>query len=162
MVESKARQAGMSFPERHQLRQEKAAPILTEIKDWLHQNSTKVLPASLMGKAINYTVGMWPRLQRYITDGRFEIDNNLIENAIRPIALGRKNYLFAGSHEAAGRAGLIYSLVATAKHHDVNPTEYLEFVINDISDYPFKHLIDLLPQNWKTKFACPEANIPTY
>ena len=111
----------------------------------------KVLPASLIGKAINYTVGMWPRLERYITDGRFEIDNNLIENTIRPIALGRKNYLFAGSHQAAQNAALIYSVVATAKYHDVNPTEYLEFVLRNIADYPFPKLADLLPQNWKTQ-----------
>jgi len=152
-VEKEARDAGMSFSDRYQLRREKSAPILIEIKDWLHKNGTQVLPASLIGKAINYTVGMWPRLERYITDGRFEIDNNLIENAIRPIAIGRKNYLFAGSHDAAGRAALIYSLVTTAKHHEVNPTQYLEFLIRNISDYPYHKLADLLPQNWKTKFA---------
>lgn len=152
-VEKKAREAEMSFSERYQLRREESTPILIEIKDWLQKNGTQVLPASLIGKAINYTVGMWPRLERYITDGRFEIDNNLIENAIRPIAIGRKNYLFAGSHDAAGRAALIYSLVTTAKHHDVNPTEYLEFLIRNISEYPYHKLADLLPQNWKTNSA---------
>lgn len=150
-VEREARVAGLSFADRYQLRQERAAPILAEIKEWLHQNGVKVLPASLIGKAINYTVGLWPRLERYVTDGRFEIDNNLIENAIRPIALGRKNYLFAGSHEAAKNAALIYSVMATAKHHDVNPVEYLEYVFQNILDYPFHKLADLLPQNWKTK-----------
>jgi len=151
LVEREARQAGLSYSDRHQLRQEKAAPALTEIKEWLHQNSTKVLPASLIGKAINYTVGMWPRLERYITDGRFEIDNNLIENAIRPIALGRKNYLFAGSHNAARNAALIYSVLATAKYHDVNPAAYLEYLFQTILDYPFHKLSDLLPQNWKAR-----------
>jgi len=151
LVEEEARQANLTYSDRHQLRQEKSAPILAEIKEWLHQNGTRVLPASLIGKAINYTVGMWPRLERYITDGRFEIDNNLIENTIRPIALGRKNYLFAGSHQAAQNAALIYSLVATAKYHEVNPAEYLEFVLRNISDYPFPKLADLLPQNWKTR-----------
>jgi len=151
LVEKEARQANLSYSDRYQLRQEKSVPILGEIKEWLHQNGTKALPASLTGKAINYTVGMWPRLERYITDGRFEIDNNLIENAIRPIALGRKNYLFAGSHEAAQNAALIYSLVATAKYHNVNPTEYLEFVLRNISDYPHHKLADLLPQNWKLR-----------
>lgn len=150
-IERKARQAQLSYEGRYQLRQEQSVPILTGINEWLHQNGMKVLPASLIGKAINYTVGMWPRLERYITDGRFEIDNNLIENTIRPIALGRKNYLFAGSHQAAQNAALIYSVVATAKYHDVNPTEYLEFVLRNIADYPFPKLADLLPQNWKTQ-----------
>lgn len=146
-----AREAGLSYTDRYQLRQEKSVSLLAEIKEWLQQNGTKVLPASLVGKAINYTVGMWPRLERYISDGRFEIDNNLIENAIRPIAVGRKNYLFAGSHEAAKNAALIYSIMATAKYHDVNPAVYLEYVFQSILDYPFHKLADLLPQNWKTQ-----------
>ena len=151
LVEREAREAGLSYSDRYQLRQEKAAPALTGIKEWLHQNGAKVLPASLIGKAINYTVGMWPRLERYISDGRFEIDNNLIENAIRPIALGRKNYLFAGLHDAARNAALIYSVQATAKYHDVNPTAYLEYLFQTILDYPFHKLSDQLPQNWKTR-----------
>ena len=151
LVERGAREAGLSYSDRYQLRQEKAAPALTGIKEWLHQNGAKVLPASLIGKAINYTVGMWPRLERYISDGRFEIDNNLIENAIRPIALGRKNYLFAGLHDAARNAALIYSVQATAKYHDVNPTTYLEYLFQTILDYPFHKLSDQLPQNWKTR-----------
>ena len=151
-LEKEARNAGLLFADRYQLRQKNAVPILYEIKQWLDQTVTRVLPASLIGKAVNYTIGMWPRLERYVTDGRFEIDNNLIENAIRPIALGRKNYLFSGSHEAAQRAALVYSLMATAKYHEVDPSEYLESIIKNISDYPWKQLADLLPQNWKIKF----------
>jgi transposase len=151
LIEREAREAGLSYQDRYQLRQQKALPILAEIKEWLHQNGTKVLPASLIGKAINYTVVMWPRLERYVTDGRFEIDNNLIENAIRPIALGRKNYLFAGSHDAARNAALIYSVLATAKYHDVNPAEYLQSLFETILDHPFHKLDELLPKNWKTK-----------
>jgi hypothetical protein len=96
---------------------------------------------------------MWPKLERYMTDGRFEIDNNLIENAIRPIAIGRKNHMFAGSHDAAKQAALINSLVTTARHHDVNPEEYLEYVIQNISYYPYHKLADQLPQNWKSRSA---------
>lgn len=92
---------------------------------------------------------MWPRLVRYVNDGHYEIDNNLIENTIRPIALDRKNYPFFGSHQAAKNAALIYSSMATAKYHDVNPTEYLQDIISSISDYPYHKLADLLPQNWK-------------
>jgi len=148
-IERAAREKKLSVENRFELRQKESKPVLVEIKTWLDENAIKVLPASLIGKAINYIVGYWPRLERYITDGRYEIDNNLVENAIRPIALGRKNYLFAGSHEAAGRAAMVYSIMATAKHHNINPTEYLEFVIARISNYPYKQLSDLLPQNWK-------------
>ncbi len=81
-----------------------------------------------------------------------EIDNNLVENAIRPVALGRKNYLFAGSHEGAKRAALIYSLVATAKLHEVEPFEYMKDILSRIADYPYQQITDLLPQNWKEKF----------
>ena len=148
-IEKEARDAGMSHIERYRLRQEKSVPVLADMKKWLDQNVAQVLPRSLIGKAINYALGMWKRLERYVTDGRFEIDNNLIENAIRPIALGRKNYLFSGSHDAARHAALIYSLMATAAYHEVDPSEYLKFVINNISDHPWKHLSELLPQNWK-------------
>jgi hypothetical protein len=99
----------LSPDERYRLRQASAQPILMTIKAWLDQQVREVLPKSAMGKAIGYTLGQWPKLERYTSDGRFEIDNNLIENAIRPVALGRKNDLFAGSHEGARRAALIYS-----------------------------------------------------
>ncbi len=102
-----------------------------------------------MGKAIGYMLNRWEQLGNYLVDGRLEIDNNLVENAIRPVALGRKNYLFAGSHEGAKRAALVYSFVATTKLQDVEPFEYLRDVIERISDYPYRQIADLLPQNWK-------------
>ncbi len=148
-IERQAREANLSHDERYRLRQESARPILITIKAWLDQQVREVLPKSVMGKAIGYTLGQWPKLERYISDGRFEIDNNLIENAIRPVALGRKNYLFAGSHEGARRAALIYSLVATAKRHDVEPFAYLKDLLSRIADYPQRRVAELLPQNWK-------------
>jgi len=151
-IERQAREEGMSFQERYRLRQERSQPILNTIKKWLDQECLQVLPKSLMGKAIGYILNQWPKLQNYLLDGRLEIDNNLVENAIRPVALGRKNYLFAGSHEGAKRAALIYSLVATAKLHEVEPFEYLKDIIGRISDYPYQQITDLLPANWKIKF----------
>lgn len=148
-IERQAREANLSHDERYRLRQASAQPILLSIKAWLDQQVREVLPKSVMGKAIGYILGQWPKLERYISDGRFEIDNNLIENAIRPVALGRKNYLFAGSHEGARRAALIYSLVATAKRHDVEPFAYLKDVLSRIAGYPHRHVAELLPQNWK-------------
>lgn len=152
-IERQAREANLSPDERYRLRQESARPILLAIKAWLDQQVREVLPKSVMGKAIGYTLGQWPKLERYISDGRFEIDNNLIENAIRPVALGRKNYLFAGSHEGARRAALIYSLVSTAKQHGVEPFAYLKDVLSRIADSPHRHVDQLLPQNWKLHSA---------
>ena len=101
------------------------------------------------GKAIGYMLNQWSMLIVYATDGRLEIDNNLVENAIRPVALGRKNYLFAGSHEGADRAAIIYTIVANAKLHDIEPFTYLRDVLARISDYPFKRLADLLASHYK-------------
>jgi len=148
-IERQAREANLSHDERYRLRQESARPILLTIKAWLDQQVREVLPKSDMGKAIGYTLGQWPKLEKYISDGRFEIDNNLIENAIRPVALGRKNYLFAGSHEGARRAALIYSLMATARRHGVEPFAYLKDLFSRIADYPHRRIAELLPQNWK-------------
>jgi len=146
--ERQAREAGLSFEERYQLRQSQALPILAEIKIWLDANLTVVLPKSAIGKAIGYTLGQWSKLEKYVTDGRLEIDNNLVENAIRPVALGRKNYLFAGSHEGAKRAAIVYTLLATAKRHQVEPFAYLKDLLSRIPDYPHNQVADLLPQNW--------------
>lgn len=151
-IERQAREEAMSYQERYLLRQQDSQPILNTIKAWLDEECLQVLPKSLMGKAIGYMLNQWPKLQNYLLDGRLEIDNNLVENAIRPVALGRKNYLFAGSHEGAKRAALVYSLVATAKLHEVEPFEYLRDIISRISDYPYQQIGDLLPANWKIKF----------
>lgn len=149
-IERQAREASSSHDERYRLRQESAQPILITIKAWLDQQVRQVLPKSALGKAIGYTLGQWSKLEKYVSDGRLEIDNNLIENAIRPVALGRKNYLFAGSHEGAKRAALIYSLVATAKLHGVEPFAYLKDILNRTADHPRSRVAELLPQNWKS------------
>lgn len=132
---------------RYQLCQRSALPILTAIKRWLDDQRRHVLPESALGKAIGYALGQWTRLVRYIDDGYLEIDNNWIENAIRPLALGRKNYLFAGSPVGAHRAAIIYSLVATARKHHVEPFAYLRDVITRIVEHPFHRLNQLLPPN---------------
>lgn len=150
-IERQAREAALPFEERYQLRQNHALPLLTEIKIWLDANLPLALPKSAIGKAIGYMLGQWSKLEKYVTDGRLEIDNNLVENAIRPVALGRKNYLFAGSHEGAKRAAMIYTLVATAKLHQVEPFEYLKDILSRIPDYPHHKVSDLLPQNWTPK-----------
>lgn len=148
LIERWARENQHSHEERYQLRQQSSLPILAEIKAWLDEQSRHVLPKSAMGKAIGYALGQWSRLEQYTEQGHLEIDNNWIENEIRPLALGRKNYLFAGSHEGARRAAIIYSLLATAKKHDVEPFTYFKDIFVRIKDHPFKKLNLLLPPHW--------------
>jgi hypothetical protein len=107
-----------------------------------------VAPKSPIGEAIAYALGLWPRLRAYTTDGRYLIDNNRIENTIRPLAIGRKNYLFAGSDRGARHAALMYSLLGTCRLHGVEPFAYLRDVIARIPDHKANRLSELLPQNW--------------
>lgn len=147
-IEERARKGNLSSDDRFKLRQEESIPILDAMGKWLHENCTRVLPKNDMGIAIGYMMSRWDLLRRYTTDGRFEIDNNMVENAIRPVALGRKNYLFAGSHEGAQRAAIIYTLVANAGLANKNPFDYLRDVLSRISDHPFNRLSELLACNW--------------
>ncbi|MDQ7064323.1 MAG: IS66 family transposase [candidate division KSB1 bacterium] len=150
-IERHARDAELSHADRQALRQQQARPILNHLETWLRQNHLTTLPESKIGKAITYALKRWDRLTRYVEYGQVEIDNNLVENAIRPLALGRKNYLFAGSHEGARRAAMLYSLLTTAKLHGIEPFAWLRDVLDRIADHPHKHLKDLLPQNWSPK-----------
>ncbi len=150
-TERKAREAEMDYEQTRLLRLEEALPVLKEIKAWLDEEILIVTPASAIGKAIAYTLGLWPRLIRYLEQGRFHIDNNLIENIIRPVALGRKNYLFAGSHDAAQNAAMFYSFMATCKMNDINPEIWLEHVLSVIRTHPVERLHELLPGNIPTK-----------
>jgi transposase len=148
-IEHEARDGQMSTDERYKLRQEMSKPVLGKIEELLNENAASVLPKSPMGKAIAYALNVWPKIMRYIDNGIYEIDNNLIENSIRPIAIGRKNYLFAGSHEGAKRAAMMYSLFGTCKMHNVNPMKWLTDVLTRIPKMKPSELKELLPQNWK-------------
>ncbi len=148
-IERKAREREINFETRKRYRQLYAKPILQELEDWLKENISQTLPKSAIGKAIAYTLNLWTKLRAYVDDGKYEIDNNLIENAIRPLALGRKNYLFAGSHKAAQRAAMMYSFFATCKINNTEPLAWLTDVLNRIPDHKANKLTELLPQNWK-------------
>ena len=147
-VEKQAREEELSPKQRKALRNEHAKPVLDAFKKWLDGELYKVLPDSVIGKAMAYTYKLWPRLVRYIEDGRFEIDNNPVENSIRPVALGRKNYLFAGSHGGAKRAAMMYSFLGSCKKNGVEPFAWLSDVLHRISDCKISRLHELLPQNW--------------
>ena len=130
-------------------RKEHAVPLLKELGLWLQQKYTEVLPASAIGKAIAYSLKRWDKLSLYATSSILNIDNNPIENSLRPLAVGRKNYLFAGSHAAAQRAAIFYSLLATCKNYGVNPCDWLHDVLTRIGNHPINRIKELLPQNWK-------------
>lgn len=130
------------------LRQEQAAPILEQLKAWLLENYQQVMPKSPIGQAIAYALARWEKLSAYLQHVRLQIDNNLVENAIRPLALGRKNYLFCGSHDGAGRAAMLYSFMGTCKIHQINPQVWLTDVLERIAAHPVNKLQGLLPGSW--------------
>lgn len=144
-VERKAKQEQMSFDERLKLRQKESWPILETIKQWITKNTPSVTPKSPIGKAIKYTAKRWQGLTHYITDGKLEIDNNWVENSIRPLTLGRKNYLFAGSHEGACRAAILYSFFGTCKLRGVNPYTWLKDTLDKLPFTKPEDLHTLLP-----------------
>lgn len=148
-IERKARDEEYSPEQRLSLRQQQAQPIMDKLQTWLLENKDQVLPKSNIGQAINYALNRWKYMERYLQDGKLEIDNNLVENAIRPVAIGRKNYLFAGSPQGAEWAAIIYSLLSSAVNCGHNPSEYLKDVLLRLPDQPLSHLDDLLPQNWE-------------
>ena len=150
-IERKAKLLVPDYEAIRELRQKESLPQLLKIEAELKKNLTETLPKSSIGQAIAYTLNLWPRLIRYIDDGHYQIDNNLIENSIRPVAIGRKNYLFAGSHEAAQRAAMIYSFMGTCKQNGINPQDWLEDILKRIPYFkPKDDLSVLLPSVWKS------------
>ena len=148
-LEQQMRDAGSNWEERTGLRQEKATPILEELKQWMLQQLPQVLPKSPLGIALAYTLPRWEGLSVYAMHGQIQIDNNLAENAIRPIAIGRKNYLFAGSHQAAEMTAAMYSFMATCKKNGVDEFEWLKDVFQRAQTIKHKDLYQLLPNNWE-------------
>jgi transposase len=139
--------AGLSAEERHAVRLEESLPIINNLGKWMHRERNMVLPKSLIGKAIEYCTKLWASLMTYLENGNFHIDNNAIENKIRPVALGRKNYLFAGSHNGAQRTAMFYTFFANCKLNNINPEKWLNKVLEVIADYPCNKLHDLFPGN---------------
>jgi len=148
-VEQKAREQGLSVEERKELRLDESLPLMNELGKLIATMNKTAIPKSPMGVALNYTISRWDSYLNYLYDGSLEIDNNGVENAIRPNALGRKNYLFAGSHEGAKRAAIFYSFFGTCKKNNVNPYLWLKKVLEVIPEYPANRIADLLPQNLK-------------
>ena len=152
-VEAMATDQELDHDQRAALRERLAYPILCAFEKWIVNYYPKALLQGRMYKALTYTYSLFQRLSRYHLDGRYQIDNNLVENAIRPLALGRKNYLFCGNHDAAENAAIMYSLLGCCKSCDVNPRQWLTDVLTRIpaynNDYS-RDLTELLPHIWKT------------
>jgi hypothetical protein len=154
-VEDEARE--FSPEERRALRQEKSAPILKEFKAWMEEREGSVLPKSPLGQAVAYTTTNWASLVRYLEDGRLSIDNNAAERAIRPLAVGRKNWLFAGSDTGGQAIATIYSVIESAKRAELDPFVYLEDVLRRLPSHPQSQIGELLPDRWKAARETPVA-----
>ena len=153
-IERQCDEAGLSYDERRQTRQELSRPIMEAMKVWMETEGIKYSPGSLTGKAITYAYTKWDNIMRCLDDGRLYWDNNLAENVQRPITLSRKNFLFCGNHEAAVNMSVICSLLATCKAHGVNPRVYLNDVIAQMPYHKKatqEELLNLLPHKWKLK-----------
>lgn len=147
-VERNCKQQNLSFDKIKTVRQEKSVPILTELNGWMKEQYVQTTPKSTIGKALAYSLERWEKLSRYTENGILNIDNNPVENSIRPVALGRKNYLFAGSHEAARRSGMLYSLLGTCKMHSIEPYSWLKDILERIATHPINKVQELLPHRW--------------
>ena len=148
-IERNCRESSMGFEEIKAVRQAESVPILAALGQWMKEQYIHTLPKSAIGKALAYSIERWERLSLYAEDGMLNIDNNPVENSIRPVALGRKNYLFAGSHQAARRSGMLYSLLGTCKMHGIEPYSWLKDVLHQIADHPVNQIQNLLPHRYK-------------
>ncbi|MBK1442776.1 IS66 family transposase, partial [Parapedobacter sp. ISTM3] len=148
-VERQAREEKLAADQIKELRLTESLPVINELGKWIFEEIKSTLPKSRIGKAMAYAYARWDGLSAYLYDGNLQIDNNLCENALRGVALGRKNYLFAGSHEAAQRAAMIYSFFAICKKHEVNPFQWLKYTLENIMTINHKNLKNLYPQNYK-------------
>lgn len=149
IIERICKEQNLSFAETKAVRQAKSVPILVALGKWMKDEYLRAIPKSSIGKALGYSIERWEKLSRYTENGMLNIDNNPVENSIRPVALGRKNYLFAGSHEAAKRSGMLYSLLGTCKMHGIEPYGWLKDVLACIPNHPINKIKDLLPHHWK-------------
>lgn len=145
-IEAIARDKNLSHEQRHALRLEKSLPVINEIGTYIYKHKGSVMPRSPLGKAFEYCKNRWTSLQNYLTNGMLEIDSNLVENSIRPLALGRKNYLFAGSHDAAKNIAMFYSFFGTCKKLDIDPQKWLKYAMENIHITPAENFKELLPQ----------------
>jgi len=157
LIERHAREEAMSAEQRHALRHQLAPPILAGMKVRLDQLAPTLLPQSPLGKAVSYALSEWDVLNRYLEDGRLEIDNNLTENALRPSCVGKKNYLFFGHPEAGWRSAVIYSVIVSCRRRKIDPWEYLRDLMRRLPAAKNHDIPDLVPARWKPLDPLPRS-----
>jgi hypothetical protein len=148
-VEKQARESGLGIEERKALRQQKSVAVMAALKERLIAIRQQITPGGTLAKACQYTLGQWSRLEEFLKDGRVEIDNNWCEGAIRPLALGRKNWLHIGSEAAGPKVAAIASIVETCRRLDINLRNYLNDVLPRLGQWPINRVAELTPTAWK-------------
>ena len=148
-IERRVKEQGIPPDEIKSIREKEAYPLIKEFEKWIERKEKSATPRSAIGKALRYAYALYPRMARYVTDGRYRIDNNLAEQAVRPLALGRKNYLFCRNHEAAYNTAVVYSLPGTCRLWGIDPIKWLADVFSRIQDCSLRQFEELLPHKWK-------------
>lgn len=148
---------GLAAAERLAVRQERSAPLIAELEEWMRRERAKLSRHAPAAQAIDYMLKRWPGFARFLDDGRICLTNNAAERALRGLALGRKSWLFAGSQRGADRAAVMYTLIATARLNDVDPQAWLADALGRIADTPQGRLSDLLPWNWRRSTITAKA-----
>ena len=148
---------GMTPQERVRVRNERSRPLVIKLESWLREQRARVSKNSETGKAIDYSLKRWSVLTRYLDDGRICMSNNAAERELRGIAVGRRNWTFAGSDDGGRWAAAIYTLVQTAKLNDVDPQAWLADVLARLPDHPAKRIHELLPWNWRPQNIAAQA-----
>jgi transposase len=160
-IDAQARNEGLSQIDRHLLRMEKSKPLLDQIKTAIEEARAKALPKSALAKACNYTLTLWNRLSRFLEFPELELSNNWVENSMRPVALGRKNWVHLGSQEAGPRVAAIVSIVETCRRLSLPIRDYLASVLPGLADLPINRVAELTPRAWATRNQPPKSGDDT-
>jgi transposase len=147
-IDAEARNVGMDHAARHALRQERSRPLLDIIQEQMKTAQAALLPASALSKAISYTLSLWPKLTRFLEHPELELSNNLAENSMRPVALGRKNWIHVGSEQAGPKVAAILSVIESCRRLKLHIREYLSSVLPGLANLPIQRVGNYTPAAW--------------